>query len=409
MTRNGSRLSAPLLLCGLTLVAACESPPVVPTQDRRQNTQTSRIEGNLVVQGHARGNAVVLLYDAARPPPPQGTGRPLAFTLVSAEELFGSALHDGSSGPFTAPFTFSLVGPGRYLIQGFIDRDGCIPEAPDCVPPDFNPWFGVTGEPNAGDVGGAAVDATTRERRIFELTPREDGTLAPITGVTVSFTDAATVPMDRPVFEVTSGEPAFDPANGQVVLELSSVGLRRDAVSQPRPAFLVRFVDDDQDGVPDDANGDGIPDLWPRVIVRKLADAPAITDENVDRQGLLVSEGKDYERADGKVDGKPDAVVLAAGINPEPLLAALTNEDGSPKMTPVPVTKLQLVIRPLALDASNPAAPVPLKSVPSGRYAIIVMQFTGQTWRLPNELTPELAPTLGLPPIDGQGFTITVP
>lgn len=394
--------------CAL-LLAACDAPPVVPTADRRQNTQTSRIEGSLVVQGPARGNAVVLLFDAARPPPPQGTGRPVSFALVSAEELFGEALHDGSSGPFTAPFTFSLVAPGRYLVQGFIDRDGCIPESPGCVPPDFNPWFGVTGEPNAGDVGGAAVDAATRARRIIELKPREDGSLPVITGVNVSFSSEATVPLDRPVFEVSAGDARFDPSQGMKLLELSAVGLRQGPVNQPNPMFLVRYVDDDGDGVPDDANGDGIPDFWPKVIVRKLADAPAITDENVDRQGELREDGRDYERAEGGFDGKPDAVVLAAGLHPEPLLAALQNEDGTPKMTAVPMTSLTVVIQPMAFDASDPKAPAPLKTVPSGRYAIILIQSTGQTWRLPNELHPDLASSFGLPAFARQGFTLEVP
>ncbi len=129
------------LVLASVLATGCEPPPVVPTADHRQNQELSRIEGHVVVRSRARGNAIVLLYDADRPPPPQGSGRPLSFTVIRAEDLFGPALaNPGSSGPFTAPFTFSLVAPGRYLLRGFIDVDTCHAGAWPCHGPDFIPW-----------------------------------------------------------------------------------------------------------------------------------------------------------------------------------------------------------------------------------------------------------------------------
>jgi hypothetical protein len=74
----------------------------------------------------------------------------------------------------------------------------------------------------------------------------------------------------------------------------------------------------------------------------------------------------------------------------------------------VPVTELTVALRPIAIDARNPAAPALLKSVPAGRYGITVVQSTGQVWRIPNELSPELAPGLGLPAVEGQGFSFQV-
>jgi hypothetical protein len=415
-------MSPPYLtpLAGLALVtllaSGCEAPPVVPTADRRQHQQTSRIEGDVVVQGRARGNVLVFLYDAERPPPPQGSGRPVSFTVVPAEQLFGAALEETqAAGPFTAPFSFSLIPPGRYLLRGFLDADTCLAGAQPCRRPDFIPWYGVTAEPNAGDVGGAAVDALTRAPRVVEVAPGPDGSLQPVTHVTVSFSDSATVPMDRPAFQV-QGPSQLNPAGPPLLLELRPQALKQGVVDVQPPAFLVRYVDEDANGVPDDADGNGVPDLWPRVVVRKLASdenglvGNGLVDENdLDRDGVLDAEGADYQRPDGSSDGLPDQVVLAAGLVPDALVAALTDEQGRPRMEPVAVPKLDVAVRTLALDVRNPRSPAPLKSIPPGRYAIVLVQFTGQTWRIPNELAPTLAPSLGLPAVENQAFTIEVP
>ena len=334
----------------------------------------------------------------------------MSFTIIPARQLFGAALEDPSaSGPFTAPFAFSLVPPGRYLLRGFIDADTCRTGVQPCHGPDFIPWYGVTGEPNAGDVGGAAVDALTLAPRVVEVGPGADGTLQAATGITVSFSDSATVP-ERPAFEVVGGN-RLEPSAGPLRLELRPLSLHEGVVDVRPPAFLLRYVDENGDGVPDDANGDGNPELWPRVVVRKLADAPDLTDENdLDRNGLLDEVGVDYPHADGSRDGLPDLVVLAASLVPDPAtMDALRNPDGTPRMEPVPVPKLELVIHPQALDVREPSNPVPLQSLPSGRYALTLVQFTGQTWRLPNELSPSLAPALGLPSVESQSFLLQVP
>ncbi len=408
-------------LVGLTLASmlatGCEPPPVVPTADRRQNQQLSRIEGNVVVQSRARGNAIVLLYDAERPPPPQGSGRPLSFTVIPAEQLFGPSLGDTSTaGPFTAPFTFTLVAPGRYLLRGFIDVDTCRSGAQPCHGPDFIPWYSVTGEPNAGDVGGAAVDAITRAPRLVEVAAGPDGALQATTGVTVSFSDSTSTVPERPAFQVV-GDSRLDPAAGPKRLELRPLQVREGVVDVRSPALLVRYVDEDGNGVPDDANGDGQPDLWPKVVLRKLTDGQGLTetqrlaDENdLDRNGLLDSEGVDYTRTDGTSDGLPDQVVLAAGLAPDPaLLDALRKPDGTPRMEPVAVPSLGVLVLPRALDAREPRNPVLLQSVPRGRYALTLVQFTGQTWRVPNELSPLLATERGLPSVESQSFVLEVP
>jgi hypothetical protein len=383
---------------------------VVATQDRQQQTRAARIEGSVVVQGPARGNAVVFLYDAQRPPPPQGSGRPVAFTIVPQEQLFGSDLDKKTSGPFTAPFVFPLVRPGSYLLRGFIDTDGCRTDARPCHGPDFIPWYTVTAEPNVGDVGGAAVDVATRQPRVIELGVDAEETPIPVTGVTVSFSDTATVAADRPVFDVV-GSATIDPNGGIQTFKLRSRSIRDGVVNLGSPVFLVRFVDENRDNVPDDANRDGAPDLWPRVVVRKLAEGgTGLADENdLDSNGVLDTDGVDYPHQDAPPDGKPDVVVLGTSLLADPILSALYDSEGRPNMNAVvPVTELNVALRPIAIDAREPSAPAFLRLVPPGRYGITVVQYTGQVWRMPNELSPQLGPGLGLPGVEGQGFSFQV-
>ena len=401
-----------LLPC-LLLLTACDAPPVYPTADRRQNTELSRIEGTVVISSKARGNVVVFLFDSARAPPPNGTGRPITFTVLSREAVFGKAL-DGDFGPFTARFAFSLVPAGKYNVRGFIDSNV-----------DFIPWYDVTSQVNAGDVGGAAIDPVSRAIREIVV----DGK-TPALDVPVSFSDTALVPVDRPSFVVDGGptSPAtsftLTATGGAQVLELDPLIYNEQSIHQGKPAFLAKFIDDDANGIPDDANKDGVPDMWPKVLVRKLSSTSAnpLLDENdLDKNGVLDATGadggvgEDYDHVNPMngltipADGKPDAVVLAAGFDPTELGPLLIDSmTGMVRLTPVPVGRLKLVIRPQAVDISNPMAPQPLKTMPKGRYAITIVQITGQTWRLPNELQPGIAEKFALPSLSSQGFIIEV-
>ncbi|MBM7113795.1 hypothetical protein [Archangium primigenium] len=424
-------------LGGLALTAliatGCEPPPVVPTADVRQKNALTRIEGQLVVQGRVRGNAIVLLYDTERPPPPQGTGRPVSFTVVPREQLFGPS-DVTSTGPFTAPYAFSQVAPGSYFVRGFIDVDTCVmPGATSsCRTPDFIPWYTITSEPNTGDVGGAALD-TSRDGapvpRVLNLTPRADGTLPVATGVNVSFSaDQATVPLERPVFSVDGTGNFSGQAGALFTLRPRAVEVRTDKEktgeedsrllsTQGAPAFFVRLVDDNNDGQPD---GDKKLEIWPRVLVRKLTDvknpdnpSQELADENdLDRNGLLDKTGVEHAPLVGDKDGQPDRVILLTSLDVPPEVRdrlMQKNANGTWNFQPVPSPTLLLTLQPQAVDARDPLHPVPLKAVPSGRYAITLVQFTGQTWRVPNELSASVAPSIDLLPSDTQSFTINVP
>lgn len=411
-----TRLLARCLVC-LAALGACEAPPVRPTQDDLQQESNGRIEGSIVFSGAARGNVVALLYSAERPPPPAGTGRPVAFTLVPEQTLFGSAIASSSApGPFVADYVFSQVRPGRYLIRAFLDRDACSGPAGTCRG-DFIPWYGVTAEPNGGDVGGAAVNPSNGAPYVIELLAgASEGVVVPALGVTVSLSEALTTLPDRPAFGVSPSSLRLVPSEGPKVVELVALPIDTGLIHQRAPAFLAQYIDDDKNGVPDDANGDSVPDFWPKVIVRKLsAQSPLLDENDLDRDGVLDASGADYNHVNPgtggvvSADGRPDLVVLAAAIDPADVQAALTGPGGEPKLTPTPLSRLRLIVRPTALDLSDPKAPAPLSSVPSGQYAIILVQVTGQTWRVPNELSPGVADSLGLPAVASQAFVIQVP
>jgi hypothetical protein len=417
-----------LLLLAATL-CRCSEPPVQTAADRAAAPITAPLSGQVVVQGPTRGDAVIFLYDAAHPPPPQGTGRPLSFVQIPAARLFAGALHDASQpGPFAADFTFPTVSPGTYLLAAMLDADACLTtQTTHCRLADFDPFYAVTREPNGGDLLGGHLGAQGLARVVV---PAADGSghIAAITGAQVVL-GGAPLP-DRPAFTVAL-DPARADASGfgrvdkaaPTPFQLVAAPLDLGPVDERQAVFLVRYVDENQDGIPD-LGPTGAPLLWPRLFVRKIADVdparviPAVyaglRDENdLDDNGILDATGKSYDRIiDGglvRADGNPALVLLASTLVEDPALAAqLAFPDGGPDVTRVvPVGSLNAALIPQAFDLAT-GAPVPLAALPPGRYAVIVESFTGQSWRLPNELSPLVASAVGLTPQPAQGFVFVV-
>ena len=351
----------------LLLLASCEAPPVFATADPPQSVTSGRIEGNVVAVGPARGNVTLLLFDAARLPPPFGTGRPLTFSTVKGDVLFGTAT---GNGPFSAPFAFSLVAPGNYFIGGLIDANA-----------DFIPFYSVTAGANAGDVSGASVDPLTQAPRVIAVT---SATL----DVGVSFSPAGAIPVDRPVFQVMGNAPSVAVGMAGADIELGPQPIDAGAVHEPQPVFLAQLAPD------------GMSLLWPKVIVRKLAD-PA--------KSLLIDDN-DLDNNGVPDDPSKGVIVLAAGFDPTAIAALLVDAMGMPKTTPTPVTSLTLVLQQQALDATDPAMPKPLpRASATGTYSITLIEPTGQTWTVPNELAPPIATVVGLPALATQAFEVQVP
>ena len=259
-----------------------------------------------------------------RPPPPQGTGRPVAFTIIPLDELYGTEVDQPTSGPFTAPFTFPLVRPGSYLLRGFIDTDPCRATPVSCHGSDFIPWYNVTAEPNVGDVGGAAVDVATRAPRVFEVREAEDGT-----------PHALCYGRHRELLGHGHGRRTAPSSTwwaprrliqrrGIQVFKLRSRPITEGVVNLRSPVFLVRFMDENRDGVPDRRQQGRRAGLWPRAAVRKLSDGGnGLTDENdLDNNGVVDTDGVDYAHVDGTQDGQPDVVVLGTVLLADALLPA---------------------------------------------------------------------------------------
>ncbi|MGZ6142904.1 MAG: hypothetical protein ACXWLM_06175, partial [Myxococcales bacterium] len=114
MARNLRILAA----AGALLAAACGKPAAAPgldqyTCDGGLCDSPGVIAGNLVYAGPARGDAILLLFDTASLPPPDGNGTSAAAVArIPAVALFANAAA-GSIGPFSAPFTFTQVPAGR--------------------------------------------------------------------------------------------------------------------------------------------------------------------------------------------------------------------------------------------------------------------------------------------------------
>ncbi len=346
----------------LLSIAACAwEAPLDPDAEAPRN----QIAGAVVVDGLAPeelGPAIVLVYDAADPGPPFGTGAPVTFATVPPDAFTG----DGA-GVQSASYTVGDLEDGTWLVTALIDRDG-----------DFQPLLTATAGASCGDwIGGHIADIAS-------------GTLAPVTiaggerkdDVTVAV--AVEIPLARPAFApsvttLSRDDAAAAPTVPQVV-GLVSTGVHSSVLEIADPGapcgaiFPVLAVDADADGVVDPhPDVPGAYDVWPRVYLSYL--------------GVPQADGS---LADAPVDGESWGSVLV----PDPT-AALTGE--LPLNQIVPNAALTTFWAPFAVhtlpDGTEEVVTDPT-ALPAGAWGITVVSSTGQTWTVPNEL-------YALPTVDG--------
>ncbi len=379
------RISALFLAASMLAAAGCELD-VVPNRD--SVAEASAIHGTVRVDGALYGAVYLMLYACEDPPPPAGSGSPVDFVVLPRTHFTDRQ----------ADFVFPLVAAGEpgtedteagaacYLVAGFVDSDN-----------DFNPFFNVTGQVTAGDIGGDAVVVTVPGA------PIEGEPIPLVEGIVVELTTP--VPFDRPSFEVwpTHASSSAGPC-GVAVDEGSPLGLaigkdsdypgpydlicatmetlplETSLVDVKAPLFgMVFAADDDGDMFPDDLNGDTIPDvIWPKVLLQRLdttdpyllttQDPPVLIPAIVLPQDLLGDPAydhiMDYMLAGNAFDGE----------------------------TVYPVDHLNLLIPELMVTDAETLATETLENVAatgvelSGLYQILVMNSTGQVWSTPNEL-----------------------
>ena len=323
--------------------------------------QTTSIAGTVTVDaavGDPAGPGVVLRYDCADPPPPAGSGRPLDLSIVTSWDVG------------VGTFAFSEVPAGSCnIVTGFVDSDS-----------DFDAFYDVTAGTTAGDV---AIDA-----QVVSVGAADSaGVVAP---VIVGLQASVVVPLERPAFvfadALSSGVPTMQVSQAvgttpPVTLGLGTVSLDTIFGDTGAPVFGVTFAPDaDADifGWPDDNNGDGLPDaLWPRILLRKLDPADPLGLAPLDPPVLL--------------PGVVLTIDPAAPFDTSTSLVAAALDDGVDVNAPhlYPTTSLTVVVPGLVITSLDPLGLSPIElygDAVAGDYQVLVMNSTGQTWNVPNEL-----------------------
>ncbi|HEY6912198.1 MAG TPA: hypothetical protein VI356_22655 [Myxococcales bacterium] len=364
------------LLCAALLLAACEKPGVAPGLDQLSCDggpcpAPGVIQGSLVYSGTARGDAVLLLFDTAALPPPDGNGTSAAaLARVPQATLFGNAPAT-SIGPFSAQFTFSQVPSGRsYQIRAFIDATH-----------DFDPFFDFARQPRAGDpVGGHGDLGPDGQPRLLSI---DVAAGQAVSGVSVALTQ--TLPYDPPAFELAGGSQSLSAAMDRPAhLRLRTASLTARSASFSRAHFALE-LDRDAQGKRQSTFADGVDDVFPRVILRQLF--------------ALDAKGNS-----SPVDPASAAIVPCRVVS-TPVLPALVNMQ--PGSLPMAKDQLDVLVQPFAVGPDLN----PLAAIPPGTYQVVVIEKSGQVWTLPNQLgdpglgaayfTPSQAQTVTFAPAAG--------
>ncbi len=292
----------------------------------------TRVQGNVVLTPGSRGNAFVFLY------PDRAAGLyakllPVKTTAVSDVRLAKGDFH----------YLFAELKPNPYRLGGLLDVDRNLSFEVD-----------VLAQATAGDRLSSSYPA-------FNLQP------------------GAVLTVDLPIDEAVAREPPAFRLEGHAgdvlvlpdqpaLIPLTLVSTDLGLLDPSRSGFEVRVADEDGDGRADDADGDGLPDLHPRIALRFLP-GPGQTEPT-------------------GASGRTGPVLLPLAFNPAPFLAALAGD----LTRSVVVDRLQAFVVPRAVVLTSApgrgAVTEALDAIPIGDCELWVLQPNGQYWRLPNGLGP---------------------
>lgn len=312
---------------------------------------TGLIEGSVLIQTSTNttpcgspvgGNVILSVFDATNPPPPSGSGGAVSFNVVPER-----AWRVGSGPLFTSEYSLPFLSAGTFLVSGFVDADG-----------DFSPNVPLLAQPTAGDLAGGFVDARQEFIPIsIQPSVRFDGVLVQM---------GRELPLEPPAFTPTAS--AIDaPTTTSSTLAINAIPLDRGPFRH-RPecaGFIVQLVDNDRDGVPDDADMDGLPDLLPLVLLSQLSPSP----------------GAEPVQVRARIDARPfQATLAAAGF--------------------AVVPSLTLEIPPAGFRRAEDGTIEPVGPLPPGPYSLSLFTGTSQRWTVPNEV--DLVDPAGAPSAQSQ-------
>lgn len=303
------------------LLAACSAPPAV-------QSEAAQLEGRLSsTTGALRGDAYLFLFDGE-----EGIG-------LDSQPRHLSAISDARLASGDSRYVLANVEPDRFLLSAFVDVNRNAELTVD-----------VLAQPGAGDFALDPLEVT--------LTPGEKRTL--------DLMVQRRIPRDPPVFRPSAATPSRvvipDQLGAVVSFTLEANGLGVLSTD----GFHVRFVDADQDGRPDDANGDSIPEFEPQLFLR-FRPAPG--------QTLPVN-----------ADGRVADVILPLGFNPASFLTELAQD----VTREVVVPSLNVFVLPQAQAVwtkGTERTMETLSAIPLGDYELVVLDAVSGFWRVPNSLS----------------------
>ena len=276
--------------------------------------------------------AYVYAFSTANPPPPYGTGTPVSADYHPSAEL------QGGSVAFSLP---NLIGGQSYFVAAVVDTRGDYAVSPTlyAAAPGEGTLVAFVPGPVAAGTSGLSLSATTA------LPPRPSFTVTsngvPITSDLSSLFPDAVTPQ-RISLHATQLPVSATP-------------------EQHAPTFPVSYqACDPVTGAPVDVDSDGLPGMYPKIALVRLADS--------DPSGLTFD---------------PVLTVIPARVDPTAFIAAL-GVCGA-RTVLAGVTDLPVVLAPVAVQFNVDKVPQPI-AIPKGRYGIVLTSSTGQVWRVPNEL-----------------------